>query len=1605
TWTLRRNEEKRLEAFETILSVIDGFLNLEPLLIVATQMPHDAGFHNFLEQFRNFITRFDMGISVQQWRTSIGRWTTGGVVSLNINSAVTTSPQLCLLLVLLVLLVIGGVEMNPGPVQSHPTTIPYLRTTFNKMKGFADISGSNYEIKMSALLFLRAIQTREEFQIASNMESAGKFDDVVLKLGDRTYFLQLKHKYNSGTVLKLRQFVHDKDFKLSKYLESLKEIKDRWETDDDLKEFGKFENAKFVLFTNVGANEGLVNDADTADLSIVTTGGKLFCFCELFDSLPTYKTILSAAVSNENLTESAELLEVVQKLYSQEVRVLPSKKLLQETLEHVECLGKLSPYQDLIPQLFLCTEQAAETDLDDLIKQEIHSDKLLDRFMKSALNWWRTSNKYLTADWKEWTDMLESCTASIIEPNPLIDIKFQPEHCVAITEKLTRGNRKLLFKSSCTNLSVVKVLQAFVNNTLLVDVRTLKESMNEVVTVWRLGKCDVLVVKGCTTDVTALVDKFSSLPETKCLVVISDTHLAELQFIAVSDTFCFSQLQAVSQLQVLLCQVDFQGYPVSLNSPADESFLQTELSAGVVEHLHNTLQVGQKLQELDPCYLPRTFQRRDLINKEILKEKTLAVSGATEAYLATLIPPGEKVEKFIPGSFDKIADCRFWLVESEVEFMALSRTVEVNVHWVEACEDGFRWKLSEGDMGSITKHCKEDPAIYGDIDKIIKLRHHVVLIVAEPGMGKTTEMSNIAHLIKSRDACTWVVRVNLNEWTSLLGQQVPALEFLQQVATLDTEFEKHLLQHQLESIGNVVVLLDGVDEVSHSYFHQVFCLLEELSKMKIEKIFVTSRPVMLQQLENQLSTLAFSLHPFTRDDQKRYLINFWKTKSITSQNLDKFLSSLLDLVANSVNDSLNELTGIPLQSRMLAEVYQDDAAHFCLTGKARLPECFDMLQLYNQFVYKKCKVYFKKNGVNVSEGMCIPLDDYKHMYQQSLMSCALVSYLHGDDITKLNHSEMILMQNKQFIDRFKGGRNNIGIVIKLVNEKAVFLHRTFTEYFVALYFSENYHIQPTGVKNIYRNKDFYVVQEFLDRILAKGHELHTSLINRNLTAFLNLVSQPSTDVNERDRGGRTALHLAIWSFKRVDITSVTVIDTLLEHCADVNCEEDKVLHYRPLRLAEKIKAWFLVEKLLEKQADDTDLVWVRENVRKQVTCRHDFVQSASGKVDTTCKLVESGSENDEECCMSESLSGNESDQEVWMSESLSESESDEKSWMSESLSGSESCKCCMSKSLHDVMLIAVQRGHVNLVKSILKCGVNVQHKVVVRDDLGSRTILHAATQCGQLEIVQLLIEQGADVNNISDTINTTPLMEAALNGHVKVAKLLVEHGASVNARNSDGFTALLLATVNKNCEMVNFLSPLTSYDASDVDSVICAAGCGDMEAALILVQNQCVNSQDKLGNTALFLAAGPGKHEVVMFLLKYWADVNYFNKYKRTPLMQAAVHGHVKVAELLVEHGASVNTRDSDRHTALFLAVKNGQHEVVEFLLQHGADVDKSDDSNMTLLMLAFGLSNVKIAELLIKHGPSVKVTDAYGLTALDYAAVNHRDDVVELLKQHGTDE
>jgi hypothetical protein len=56
------------------------------------------------------------------------------------------------------------------------------------------MDGELYEVKLATLLFARGLNRSEDFHIASNMRDAGRFDDIVLRLGHQTLFIQLKHK-------------------------------------------------------------------------------------------------------------------------------------------------------------------------------------------------------------------------------------------------------------------------------------------------------------------------------------------------------------------------------------------------------------------------------------------------------------------------------------------------------------------------------------------------------------------------------------------------------------------------------------------------------------------------------------------------------------------------------------------------------------------------------------------------------------------------------------------------------------------------------------------------------------------------------------------------------------------------------------------------------------------------------------------------------------------------------------------------------------------------------------------------------------------------------------------------------------------------------------------------------------------------------------------------------------------------------------------------------------------------------------------------------------------------------------------------------------------
>ncbi len=90
-----------------------------------------------------------------------------------------------------------------------------------------------------------------------------------------------------------------------------------------------------------------------------------------------------------------------------------------------------------------------------------------------------------------------------------------------------------------------------------------------------------------------------------------------------------------------------------------------------------------------------------------------------------------------------------------------------------------------------------------------------------------------------------------------------------------------------------------------------------------------------------------------------------------------------------------------------------------------------------------------------------------------------------------------------------------------------------------------------------------------------------------------------------------------------------------------------------------------------------------------------------------------------------------------------------------------------------------------------------------------RTRLHDAVSNNNLEMIQLLLETGVDVN-ATDLNGDTSLHYAVNNNNIKIVQLLLENGAHVNAIDLNGDTPLHAATFsranfNSNLEIAQLL--------------------------------------------------------------------------------------------------------------------------------------------------------------------------------------------------------
>jgi ankyrin repeat protein len=276
------------------------------------------------------------------------------------------------------------------------------------------------------------------------------------------------------------------------------------------------------------------------------------------------------------------------------------------------------------------------------------------------------------------------------------------------------------------------------------------------------------------------------------------------------------------------------------------------------------------------------------------------------------------------------------------------------------------------------------------------------------------------------------------------------------------------------------------------------------------------------------------------------------------------------------------------------------------------------------------------------------------------------------------------------------------------------------------------------------------------------------------------------------------------------------------------------------------------------------------------------------------------------------------------------------------------------------------------------------------------------------EMLELLVESGADVNAAVDQGKHFPIEMAACSASLGKVQCLLGAGADINAVAPKGYTALIkimyaLHNQDSLVLMADFLVKhgavidcQTDYGESPLSV---ASRMGRFDAVKCLLEAGADSSP--LQWTPLMKAIALGSCEDVAQCLDGTSRIDDRDNFFRTPLHLAAVVGDIRKADLLHGRGANLDERERGGNSPLMTSVASGKSEMVQWLIDHGANIEAVDEMGNTALMLAAQTGETGCVQLLLEAGADRTRPNEFGKTAKSLAM---NEPIIRLLTKAGED-
>jgi ankyrin repeat protein len=371
-----------------------------------------------------------------------------------------------------------------------------------------------------------------------------------------------------------------------------------------------------------------------------------------------------------------------------------------------------------------------------------------------------------------------------------------------------------------------------------------------------------------------------------------------------------------------------------------------------------------------------------------------------------------------------------------------------------------------------------------------------------------------------------------------------------------------------------------------------------------------------------------------------------------------------------------------------------------------------------------------------------------------------------------------------------------------------------------------------------------------------------------------------------------------------------------------------------------------------------------------------------------------------------------------------------------------------SLSLDGQLFAAAKSGAVAVLTELLD---RHPDKLEVRNQPYEHTLLHVAAFAGQLEVVDVLLRLGIDVNAREKGDNTYAMHWAAAAGHTDVVRRLAEAGGDVIGRGDDHELEVIgWATCWEGCDDASHhavVQVLLEHGAHHHLFSAIALNLADEVRRIVAVQPAALNqrmSRNENNQLPLQFAVGMNRPAMVELLLQLGADplgvdgsgqpaalyatapnvdrpameavraltaaeLDSARRGNRPPrtgamdLLAALALQDFESAETLVRANPDLIERGQTKGGVLHMLAKRGDLAAVKWLLEHGANPNAlwaHWDAEVTPLHLAILGGHAEVVRALLRAGADPAIRDSkHDGDALGWAEHFGRPKIVEMMK------